>query len=341
MQIAPLPTVLIGILCLCSRPGAQEGRVLNYLNDKIRIPESERFDDAAYIATGVGLSFGVDRRLNYYAGNYEEAVVQFERAVSRYAYKSEIWVYLSRSYFFEKEPGKAQEALRLASEKMPDLTDGFWQPLLAGLNLEIRKRANDLQVQVDYYSKGQEEYHNLFRLYRHLEDYASASGVIHSAESRARTMTQYAGTSSGNSSRAYLGQAQKWWDLGTELRGEMEAVGIAVVGDRKLKRLEVVEDSVDEHAEVREATRLLQLRVDYYQFLVTPSDYRELFDNYITMKDRTGASAVIESIDRATIQLEVKIAKAVDYQDELDIQDEIATFTKLKTELRNALRNQE
>ena len=96
--------VLAACICVVAGPWvtakAQKARELDYMNDKLRIPDSEKFDESTYIETGVGLTFGVDRRLSYYAGNYAEAATQFANAVKRYPYKSEIWVFLSRSYFW-------------------------------------------------------------------------------------------------------------------------------------------------------------------------------------------------------------------------------------------------
>ena len=57
-----------------------------------------------------------------------------------------------------------------------------------------------------------------------------------------------------------------WKDLGKELRVEMRDLGIEVVGDKEQQDLVGESDETDRQAELREATRLLQLRVDYYQF---------------------------------------------------------------------------
>ena len=317
---------------------AQQFRQLDYLNDKLRIPDSEKFEESTYVETGVGLTFGVDRRLSYYAGNYAEAAKQFANAVKRYPYKSEIWVFLSRSYFFEKEPGRTQDVLKQAAEVMPDLNRRLWDPLLAGLNREIRKRANDIQLQVGYYSRGPEDYHNLFRLYRYLEDYPSASNVIHSAETTARVLRERAVMSSGKGQRLHMGKRSHLWsDRGKDLRGEMEVLGVAVVGDEKRQELAERTEEEDLHLELREAKRLLQLRIDYYQFLVKTTDYRQLFDNYVELGEAEKAAGVIEAVELGIRRLDLKTVEAVDYQEELDIENDIEEFKALKAALKTAL----
>ena len=105
-----------------------------------------KFDEIEYVDSGVGLSYGVDKRLSYLSGNYDAAAERFEAAAAKFQYKSEIWVYLARAYFYRKEPDRAKEALVRAQAAMPDLQTQLWQPLIAGLMWEIRQRANKLQV---------------------------------------------------------------------------------------------------------------------------------------------------------------------------------------------------
>lgn len=55
--------------CICVVAGAwmtaaaQKTRELNYMNDKLRISDSEKFNENTYVETGVELTFGVDREL--------------------------------------------------------------------------------------------------------------------------------------------------------------------------------------------------------------------------------------------------------------------------------------
>ena len=236
-----------------------------------------------------------------------------------------------------KEPEKAQQVLEQAAEVMPDLGERFWEPLDEGLNREIRQRANQLQVQVDFYSKGQEDYLSLFRFYRFLEDYPAASGVIHAAEDRARHMKERASMSSGNSQRTFRNEVQKWQDLGKGLRAEMLALGVEVVGDPKRDEEAVEEEAEDENAELVEATRLLQLRVNFYQFLVGSQDYQTLFDNYLILNQPDEAAGVIEAMDQAIKRVDLEILEAGDIQEELDLRDKAAELEKLRKVLQERL----
>ena len=220
---------------------------------------------------------------------------------------------------------------------MPDLKLRFWGPLLAGLNREIRKRANELQLQVDYYSRGPEDFHNLFRLYRYLEDYPAASNVIHAAERNERILRERAVMSSGNSQRAKMERSHLWSDLGTDLREEMKELGVVVVGDEERQGIVGAAQEEDQQAELREATRLLQLRVDYYQFLVKATDFRQLFDNYMELGEAEKAAEVIKAVERGIFRLDLKMVEAADYQEELDIESDIAEFEDLKAALQTTL----
>ncbi|MFH1567882.1 MAG: tetratricopeptide repeat protein, partial [Gemmatimonadota bacterium] len=232
---------------------------LDYLNERLRIPESERYSEESYIESGVGLTFGVDRRLSYYPGNYTEATAQFEAAVKRFRYKAEIWVFLSRAYFFMKAPESARDALFRAAEVMPDLSERLWGPLTRGLEWEIRQRANAQRVQADYYSTDQGGFLSLFRLYRFLADTAGAAEVVRSADRRALQMHQGAGMVSAASREAQLAEAARWSDLADSLRLELVAMG----GQADLQGAEAASGSLD-LAEgpdpVPERLRILQLK---------------------------------------------------------------------------------
>ena len=70
---------------------------IEILNERLRIPESVLFNEGVYIESGVGLSFGVDRRLSYLPGEYAEASQRFELSVRQFRYKAEVWVFLAHS----------------------------------------------------------------------------------------------------------------------------------------------------------------------------------------------------------------------------------------------------
>jgi hypothetical protein len=75
-------TVSVQCLLLLAGPrlvAAQEAVAgIDFLNDRLPIPESALFDEGSYIDSGVGLSFGVDKQLTYSAGQFEEAASRFE-----------------------------------------------------------------------------------------------------------------------------------------------------------------------------------------------------------------------------------------------------------------------
>ena len=313
----------------------QSQRVLDYLNEKLRIPDSELFREGDYVETGVGLTFGVDRRLSYFTGKYDEAARQFEKSIENYPLKSEIWVYLSRAYFYEKEPDEALAVLKRAAEVMPDLQQGLWLPLQRGLNREIRKRANNLQLQVDFYSRSPEDYLTLFRLYRFLEDYAAASNLIYAAEAKARSMREHASMASGSGRKSYREQAGKWKDLGAKLRTELRSLGIAVA--EATVQAEKKEEPGEEQSELVEATRLLQLRVDFYQYLVGPDEYQKLFDSYLKLKKTAAAAGTIKALERGIKRLQLKAMEVRDYQEELDLQEQVKKLEKLGQTMRQAL----
>jgi len=167
--------ILSLVLFAVVQGGAQQRvRQMDFLNDRQKIPDSELFSEADYTESGVGLRFGIDKRLSYFSGQYEEAVTRFEGAVSSYRYKAEIWVFLARSYYYQKDPDLARLTIERAVAIMPDLVQNLWDPLLASLLGEIRKGALNLQVQVDFYSKTPGDFLTLFRLYLFFKD-ANAS----------------------------------------------------------------------------------------------------------------------------------------------------------------------
>ncbi len=85
-----MPYLLLTLL-LAIASGAQE-RVpgIEFVNERMRIPESDLFDEGAYIESGVGLSFGVDKRLTYLPGEYEEAAQRFVFGLLQFRYKAEV-----------------------------------------------------------------------------------------------------------------------------------------------------------------------------------------------------------------------------------------------------------
>ena len=332
-------SVVALVLCLATvstSASAQERRgSIDFLNERLRIPDSERFDEGDYIDSGVGLKFGVDKRLSYLSGNYEEAAERFEEALKGFRYKSEIWVYLARSYFYMKSPEKAKQTVEKAASIMPDLKERFWNPLLESMLGEIRKRVNNLQTQVDFYSKSQEDFFNLFRLFKFLEDYQGASGVIHAAEAKAARMNELATMVSGNSQRTYRQEARKWQDLAQELRGELQALGVEVLPGTTQVEAPPLSETTGKDPELLEATRILYLKVYYYQS--RSEDFRELFNNYLRLgmpeRTREVVEALGQEIQRAKLQADI----APDVQKESEYLQKAAALEELQRELKAAL----
>ena len=68
-----------------------------------------------------------------------------------------------------------------------------------------------------------------------------------------------------------------------------------------------------------------------------PTDYEQLFVNYIELEEQEKAAEVIKAVDRALVRLDLKLVEAPDYQEELDIESQIGEFQKLKTEFKTAI----
>lgn len=303
---------------------------VDFLDERVPIPEAERYREADYIQSGVGLSFGVDKRLSYLSGRYPEAVERFEESLKQFRYKSEIWVFLARSYFYMKEPEKARQTLERAEAVMPDLRQQLWQPLTEGLEWQIRQRADQLQTQVEYYTPSPGDLLALFRLCRFLSDSARAAGVIRAAEEKGLRMEDLATMVSGASQRSYRAEAARWQALADTLRSELNSSGVAAPPSL------VVPDSVD--AQLVEATRLLQLRVDFY--LTNAKEYRALFDNYLRLGQSERAREVVTSLTQEIARVGFLAETAANAPEQERFKREVAVLAKLRQELETALQTQ-
>ena len=324
----------LGLLLICaSQPAATQERShgVEFLNERLRIPESELYDEGAYIESGVGLSFGVDKRLLYYNGKYDEAVVRFETAVRQFRYKSEIWVCLARSYFHMKSPERARAALKRAAEATPDLQDQFWGPMISGLLWEIRKRANEQQIQIDFYSADQDAFLSLFRLYRFLEDTGNAVGVMDAALTRAARMRELASAASEAAGRSFLTQATKWQELADSLRVELAEQGVALPEPGE----SIATPATAESGEDDEGLRMLQMKVDFYPAQL--EDYQRLFDGYVAKDMVPQATAVIDAVGREMRRIEMRASIAPDPQSEAAVRGEIADLEQLRESMQERL----
>ena len=289
-------------------------------------PSSTTFDNIS--------RFGVDRRLSYYAGQYEEAAVRFEESVQAYRYRSEIWVFLSRAYFFMKEPEKAREAIQRAASIMPDLNEKLWNPLLEGLLWEIRQRALALQVQIDFYSKEQGDFLALFRLYRFLEDFEGAGSVIAAAEANANKMNELASMGSASSRPQHVAQSKKWQALADKLRGELKSLGHEIPPPTPESQGSRPATTMAD-PELEEETRQLQLRIDFYQ--ARQDEYARLFENYLTLDRPLRAKGVIEALDREIIRVRMRADIEPDFLEQAKLEDDILVLQGMQKTMRSQL----
>jgi len=326
------PILLLAFFVAGGLEGQERSGGIDFLNERLPIPDSERFKEGDYIDSGVGLTFGVDRRLSYLAGNYEEAVERFEQSVSRFKYRSEIWVFLARAYFYMKSPEEARRTINRAAQVMPDLKERFWDPLMDSMLGEIRKRANNLQVQIDFYSKNQEDFLSLFRLYQFLDDEKGAIGVIHAAEAKANKMNELSGMVSAGSQRQYRKEVGKWLQLADQLRAELVAVGIEVPQAPEFSSQEgLPKAGGGKDPVLLEATRILQLKVDFY--LSVAQDYRDLFDNYLLLDMPKEAAGVVPALDREILRIQLEVDIAHNLTQEAKFSEQLEGLKKLRGEL--------
>ena len=313
---------------------AQEERRqdLDLLDERLRIPDSELFDDGQYIDSGVGLVFGIDKRLTYYAGQYEDAAAGFEVGVRGYPYKAEIWVFLARAYFYMKSPERARETLERARQVMPDLEERLWGPLVDSLLSVIRQRASEQQIRVDFYSPGQDEFLSVFRLYLFLEDHELAAGVVRSATARGVKMIQMATTVSGSSRRSYLDEAARWHALAGDMAAELETLGTPVDPLAQSGTSTSGDAAIDMEAE---EIRILQLKIDFYR--ATEADYRKLFDLYQQRDDGEKSAGVLAAVEKEIGRLQLQASVAPTIQAETDVLDRMDKFTELQKELKTQL----
>ena len=299
---------------------------ISFMDERLFIPDSESFNDGSYISSGVGLKFGVDKGLTYLSGDYAGAVIAFEEATRTYRYMAEIWVYLARAYFYSESPELAKQTLERAAGMMPDLADRLWNPLIGSLLSEIRQRANQEQIQVDFYSPDQQKILSLFRLYIFLEDTKAAKGVIDAAHQRATGMRERSTMVAGSSQATYIDQAEQWDMLAASLSSEMSLLGEQPPPAPASVAPEPVPlDAAAEQAAERE--RLLQLRIDYYH--ASSSEYEGLFDAYLLRGDTRRARIVAERARQEAARLRLVASVAATIQDEEEIEQKASTMDSL------------
>ena len=323
-----LLVALLGVAALAESRGLQ----LDFFNERLAVPESERFSESDYIESGVGLRFGIDQRLSYFPGQYAKAASAFEASIDAYSFKAEIWVFLARAYFYMRAPQKSKACLLEAAQVMPDLREHFWDPLLNSMLGEIRKRAVSLQTQVDFYSKSQGDFIALFRLYKFLQDYPACISVIHAAGERADRMRMLADMASSESQRSYRSEATKWDDLAVSLGVELEVLGVTVPARPKKEREPVGEAGDQPDPQLVDDTKVLQMKVDYYQS--EPTDYRKLYDNYQQLEMSKLAARVVGALDREIQRVRFLADTATDFVQESQYLSEVSTLAAMREELK-------
>jgi len=90
-----------------------------------------------------------------------------------------------------------------------------------------------------------------------------------------------------------------------------------------------------EAAELREKTRLLQLRVDFYQAVAT--EYQALFDNYLLLNLADRAAVVVERLDERIQRVRWLAQAASQAQDETEYLDEALALDKMKEQMNRHL----
>jgi len=328
-SLLPSAFLVLAFLYAGTADAQRRVRTVDFLNERLSIPESERFKEADYIESGMGLRFGVDKRLSYFSGQYAEAIERFEEAVSSYPYKAEIWVFLARSYFYERNPDLAKQVIERAAVTMPDLAPSFWTPLLESMLGEIRKRALNMQTQVDFYSKSQDDFLSLFRLYLFLEDEEGMASVIGRAEGKSSKMSILATMVSSESRRRYSEEADRWTALAEKLRGEMLQKNYSPPESLTAPQGEI-SPAIAADVELLDRTRFLQLKVDFYQPQV--EDFSELFENYLLLDLVEGAQGVIEALDREIIRVQFQADTATDFVQESQFLEKIERISAVKIE---------
>jgi hypothetical protein len=324
------------LLCGVLAAEAQAPRGLDFLNDKLPIPDSDRFDEPSYTQSGVGLAFGIDQRLSYFSGNYAEAADRFQASVKKFKFKAEIWVFLARAQFYQDNPEEARQTLQEAAVIMPDLQDRLWQPLVDGLNWEIRQRANQLQLQIDFYAPGQSTFFSLFRYYTFLGAFDAASGVIHAAESRSNKMNELAEMASAASFSRHRQQAEKWQGLADQLGAEMLSLGQQVTAPKGNSVKISPSATPKEDRDLLEETRRLQLLVDYYQG--KPQDFQKLFDNYQLLAWPDHAANIIKALEREVSRTKLRAEEAQEAQEEINLLEKAEEFEQLRKDLQETLK---
>jgi hypothetical protein len=174
---------------------------------------------------------------------------------------------------------------------------------------------------------------SLFRLYRFLEDYKSAGGVILAAEGNANKMNELASMSSAASRPQQVAQSTKWQSLADKLRGELKSQGHEAPPSVWEEGGAPRASSAD--SELIEQTRLLQLRIDFYE--ARHDEFTQLFENYLALDRPMRAQGVIEALDREIIRVRMRADTEPDFIEQANLEDEILVLQGMQTTMRSQL----
>lgn len=318
MRIGCLLLLLGGALPLVAQQA-------EFLDDRQPLPETAQYDSAQYRVSGVEKAFAEGKRQTYDLKQYPQAAQRFAQLLQQYQYQSAIWLYLARAYFHSQQREMARQTLARAGEVMPDLKESFWQPLNESMLREVRRQAEELQGQVDFYPERMADFAPLIRLYRFLQDTTGAQGVVRIALQRRSGLYQQAEVATGAERLSYLAAAAQWERLAGSLSRELDSTAAAPPGTAGIA------DSLKQ----AETLRLLQLRVDYY--LAKPGEYQQLFAEYLRLGRRTEAAGVVKALEREGQRLDLLATIAPNAVEEGKYLNQSAALSALRQQLQAQL----
>lgn len=296
----------------------------DFLDERQPMPEAAQYDSVQYSASGSEAVFVAGKQA-YDLKQYPQAAQRFAQLLQQYSYKSTSWVYLARAYFRDKQLELARQTLVRAGEAMPELKDSFWQPLNESMLGEVRRQAEELQAQVDFYPDRVADFAPLLRLYRFLQDTTGAQGVVRIALERRGGLYQQAEVASGAQRQSYLAAAAQWERLAGSLGRELDSTAAALPADAGIA------DSLKE----AETLRLLRLRVDFY--LAKPQEYQQLFAEYLRLGRRAEADSVVAALEHERQRLEMLATIAPNAAEEDKQRGKAAVLETLRQQLQAQL----
>ena len=137
----------------------------------------------------------------------------------------------------------------------------------------------------------------------------------------------------GTDNATYGRQTTEEVILADKLRAELVSLGHEVP-PRVLQEGGVTATSSAD-AELTEQTRLLQLRIDFYQ--AQHDEYTRLFENYLALDRPMRAKGVIEALDREIIRVRLRVDSEPDFLEQANLEDEILVLREMQKTMRSQL----